>query len=114
MTVEQRVLFDGRVGEDWSRVWLQPYETGIGLLTHDGGPGVERHFGTDDIETWLVIDGAEIPALAAALRAEQPEADASAVVIDLLAARYGGDSAASSRLRAWLDEHGIAYRFTLV
>ena len=79
--LDEFVLYDGREGSERVRVWLQPYSDGIALMSHDIGPGVERNFGKEDIETFLVVGGAHLPALIRALQASLPvnEADKGCV-----------------------------------
>ena len=110
----ERVLFDGREGSQRVRVWLEYSAGGIRLCSHGIGPGLETFFGKDEIETYLEVDAVHVPNLVAALRAEWTDADAPLDAIELLAAKYGGDSAATSGLRTLLDAHGIPYRFTIV
>ena len=114
MIETERVLFEGRIGTQWVRVWLEPWASDIRLLSHEIGPGLERFFGRDEIETFLEVEAVHVPNLVAALRAERSDADPPLVAIELLAARYRGDSTASSSLRTWLTAHGIPYRFTIV
>lgn len=96
------------------RVWLQPYGDGIGLLSHDIGPDLERFYGSDEIETFLVIERQHLDALTTALRAERTDADAPTDAISLLADEYAGSSTATSDLRTWLTQHAIPSRFSLV
>ena len=105
---DEIVLFGGRLGTQSVRVWLECRGGGIGLLSHDIGPGLEHAFGKDEIETFLEIDAAELGSLTAAL------GDASGDPMKLLAARYQGDSAATSHLRQLLSEHGIPHRFNVI
>ena len=86
----------------------------LALASHDIGPGLERFFGKDEIETYLEVDAVHLPNLTAALRAERTDPDAPIDAIELLAARYRGDSTATTGLRTWLTAHGIPYRFTIV
>jgi hypothetical protein len=102
------VLFSGTLGTQSVRVWLEDRGGGIALLSHDIGPGLERAFGTDEIETFLEVDATDVPSLAVAL------GHAGADPIPLLAARYRGDSMATSHLRQLLTEHGIPHRFFVV
>ncbi|MBA2264740.1 MAG: hypothetical protein H0W98_08875 [Chloroflexi bacterium] len=106
-------LFDGRAGEDSAQVWLEPDGAGVTLRTQEWGPGVERNFGWDTIETWLRIDGPALFTLAFALVADHPELDPTASPMEILAAAYRGDSAASAHLRMRLDELGLAREFTM-
>lgn len=110
----ERLLFDGRLGTQRVRVWLEPWAGGIRLLSHDIGPALERVFGTDEIETFLEVDALHMPNLVAALRAERTDADAPMDAIELLTAKFAGDSTATTGLRIWLTAHGIPYRFTIV
>ncbi len=108
------MLFDGRLGRQRVRVWLERRAGGFALLSHDIGPGLDMPSGTDDLETFLEVDAVHVPNLTAALRAEWTDATAPMDPIELLAASYRGDSTATSGLRAWLTAHGIPYRFTIV
>ena len=110
----ERVLFEGRLGTERVRVWLQASGAGIELLSHDIGPGLEQFFGRDEIETYLRIDAAHEPFLTDALAAERTDPGAPTTALDLLADKYRGDAAATTHLKAWLDEHEVPYRFTLV
>ena len=110
----ERVLFEGRLRSQWVRVWLEYRAGSILLASHDIGPGLEHAFGKDEIETFLEVDAAHLPNLTAALRAERTDPNAPMDAIELLVARYGGDSAATSGLRTWLTARGIPYRFTIV
>ena len=114
MIETERVLFEGRLGTEWVRVWLEYRAGSIVLASHDIGPELEPVFGKDEIETYLEVDAAHLPNLTAALRAEQTDPDASMDAIELLAARYRGDLAATTGLRTSLTAHGIPYRFTIV
>lgn len=109
-----RVLFAGSLRTQSLTVWLQPYGSGIGLLSHELGPELEPFFGTDELETFLVIEEPQLPALVAALRAERTDADPPENATALLADRYAGDSMATTHLRAWLTERGIAHTFAIV
>ena len=102
------VLFDGRLGTQSVRVWLESRGGGIALLSHDIGPGLEHAFGTDDLETFLEIDATELRSLAAAL------SDATGDPMQLLAERYQGDSAATSHLRQLMSQHGIPHQFSVI
>jgi len=102
---EEIVLFGGQLGTQSVRVWLERRAGGIALLSHDMGSGLEAAFGTDEIETFLEVDAADLPALAVAL------GHAGADPLPLLAARHRGDSMATSHLRELLSEHGIPHRF---
>jgi hypothetical protein len=106
----ETVLFQGPIGTQRVRVWLEPTETGISLQSHDIGPALERIFGDTEIETYLNIDGEQLPRLASALKTDATPA----AVIEALAIRYRDHSAATTELRGWLDELGIPYRFNIV
>ena len=67
MIETQWTLFNGRAGEDAAQVWLEAAGQGAVMRTQSWGPGVERHFGFDTIETWLRIDGPSLATLAHAL-----------------------------------------------
>jgi hypothetical protein len=109
----ERVLFEGRLGTQWLRVWLEYRASMVVLAGHDIGPGLEPFFGKDEIETYLEIDAVHLANLTAALRAERTDPDGPLDGIELLAARYRGDPAATTGLRTWLTAHGIPYRFTI-
>lgn len=106
-------LFNGRAGDDTALVWLEPSEAGAVIRSHSWGPGVERHFGSDAIETWLRLDGSALSTLAHALVMDRPELDPTMSAIETLAAAYRGDSAATSQARRRLDELSLPYEFTL-
>ena len=109
MATEEIVLFEDRIDTQRVRVWLERTAAGgIMLLSHDIGPKLERVFGDDEIETYLEIDAADLPALAAAL------GDATADPMTLLAARYRDDTMATTHLRELLAEHDIPHRFNMV
>ncbi len=109
MTTEEIVLFAERIDTQRVCVWLERTPAGgIALLSHDIGPRLEHAFGTDEIETFLEIDAARLPALAAAL------GEATADPMTLLATRYRGDSMATTHLRELLAEHDIPHRFSVV
>ena len=76
--------------------------------------GLEHAFGKDEIETYLEVDAVHLPNLTAALRAERTGPDAPMNAIELLAARYRGDSTATTGLRTFLTARGIPFRFTIV
>ena len=110
----ERVLFDGRIGTQVVRVWLEYRGGSIVLASHDIGPGLELAFGKDEIETYLEVDAVHLPNLTAALRAEWTDPDAPMDAIQLLAARYHGDLTATTGLRTLLTARGIPHRFTIV
>ena len=99
------VLFDGALGSQHVRVWLERRGGGIALLSHDIGPALERGLGTDDLETFLEIRAAHVDTLCSLL------GDPAGDPIQLLADRYRGDSATTSHLRELLAEHAIPHRF---
>ena len=108
------VLFSERLGTQRIRVWLERRGAGIGLLSHDMGPGLEQAFGSDEIETFLVIEVRERGRLTAALVAERIDPDPPTVAIALLADKYAGKSTATTDLRTWLTERGIPHEFSVV
>ena len=102
-------LFRGELGTQRVHVWLErKADGGISLCSQDIGPGLERFFGEAELETFLEIDVAHLPVLAAALG--DPDADP----MNLLAARYQGDSMATTHLRELLAEHDIPHRFSVI
>ena len=112
-------LFDGRLDKERVVVWLEPSGNGgILLASHDIGPGVEQAFVTDDLETFLTIAPTQVGRVRQALSVELGEAETAGTdadaALNLLARRYAGDSAATSHLRLWLDEHLIPYEFQMV
>ncbi len=108
MVIGEVVLFDGSLGSQHVRVWLERRGGGIVLLSHDIGSALERSFGTDEMETFLEIDAAHVQALCSVL------GDPGGDPIQQLADRYRGDSATTSHLRELLAEHAIPHRFTIV
>jgi hypothetical protein len=98
-------LFDGRLGTQSVRVWIERRGRGIAVLSHDIGPGLDPVFGTDDIETFLEISGDHLDQVATAL------GDPTGDPMKILIARFTGDSAATTRLRQLLDDAGVPYRF---
>ena len=106
-------LFDGLAGGDHAKVWLAPSESGVTILTHSWGHGVERWYGSDTLETWLTIDSTALAVVCYALVADHPEVDATGPPIELLAAIYRGDSAATTHLRQRLDALGLEYEFMM-
>lgn len=109
MTTEEIVLFGGQLDTQSVLVWLERRPGGgIGLLSHDMGSGLESPFGSSEIETFLEIDPEQLAALATAL------GDATADPMTLVAARYDGDSMATTHLRELLAEHDIPHRFSVV
>jgi hypothetical protein len=107
-------LFDGPAGEDRTDVWIEADGAGAVMRSHSWGPGIECHFGSSAVETWLIVDARALETFAHALVMDRPEIDPTAPPIDVLADAYRGDSAATSRARRRLDELGIAYAFTVV
>ena len=78
-----RILFDGRLGTQRVRVWLEPHLGGVRMLSHDIGSGLERAFGKDEIETFLEVEAVHMQNLVAALRAEWADDDAPMDAIPL-------------------------------
>ena len=106
-------LFEGRAGEDSALVWVEPDGRGAVVRSQSWGAGVERWFGSDGFETALHIGASELEVLAAALVAELPEVDGTAPAIEVLAAAYRGDSAATTHVRERLDALGLPATFTM-
>ncbi len=110
-------VFRGQAGTERVVVELRGSASGgIVLESQSIGPLAARTFGEDEVETFLTIGPGELRRLIGLLRDEATPALALtgndvADAIALLAARYAGDSAATSHLRAWLDANGIAYEF---
>lgn len=108
---EEIVLFAGEIGTQRVRVWLQPAEDGGFMVnSHDIGPGLERFFGDTEIETYLTVRAEQLPQVAQVLACRPTLEEILAALVD----RYLGDSAATTHLRAVLDEHGVPYEFNLV
>jgi hypothetical protein len=107
------LLFGGRAGEDTAQVWLEPKGTGAVIRSQSWGPGVERHFGFDTIETSLTLDDIALATLAHALVMDRPDIDPTMPPIETLASAYRGDSAATSHARLRLDELSLPCEFTL-
>ena len=110
----ERVLFEGRLGTQWVRVWLEYRAGSIVLASHDIGPALEPVFGKDEIETYLEVEAVHLANLTAALYVDRTDRNASMNAIDLLAARYRGPPTATTALRTWLTARGIPYQFTIV
>ncbi len=106
-------LFHGPESGDDAHIWLEPAGSGVTLHTHEWGPGVEHWFGSDALETWLTIGATALAVLSCSLVADHPEVDATGSPIELLAAIYRGDSAASAHIRQRLDALGLDYEFTM-
>ncbi len=117
---DEVLVFEGREGGDWVRVWLEPDADGIAMKTHEIGSGIERNFGKEDLETILVVEFRYLPTLVEALQAGHqaekvgPDTSVQASALHLLASRYAGNSAATSFLRIWLEELQIPSRFTVI
>jgi hypothetical protein len=105
---DDKVLFDGQLGGQRVRVWIERRGGGLAMLSYDVGPGLGAFFGKDELETFLEIDSADVPALMAALGV------GTGNPAHPLADRYRGDSAATTHLRDLLTEHGISHRFTVI
>lgn len=107
-------LFYGRAGADTAQVWLEPTSGGgVVLRTQEWGPGVERAFGFDTVETRLSIGPQALFTLAFALVMDRPELDATGPPLETLADAYRGDDAASAHARRRLEELGLPYEFSL-
>ena len=106
-------LFDGRAGDDTALVWLEAIGGGAVIGSQSWGPGVEANFGFDTIETVLRLEGAALSTLAHALVMDRAELDPSLPPIEVLAAAYRGDSAATSHARRRLEELSLTYEFQL-
>ena len=106
-------LFSGSVGEDRALVDLVPAGEGVTLRTQEWGPGVERGFGFDTIETTTSIGAHALRVLAFALVGDRPDLDPTLEPIELVAAAFRGDSAASAHVRRRLDELDLPYELTL-
>ena len=81
-----------------------PAGDGAVLRTHQWGPGVELGFGFDTIETTTSIGAHALRVLAFALVGDRPDLDPTLEPIELVAAAFRGDSAASAHVRCRLDE----------
>ena len=84
--------------------------------TQDIGAELVRIFGDSDYEWWVRVRAADKPELLERLRDSKPPAasagDNDALLLSLLARKFGGRPTAPSDLRKWLDEQGIAYEFS--
>jgi hypothetical protein len=114
------VLFEAKLGTQQVRVWIEADEAGLKLMSHDVGPALQASFGKSELAVFLEVDAEQLPAVRAALLAERTDPAGPAApggeddVPQLLLEKYRGDSTATGAFRAWLDGHGIPYRFTLV
>ena len=112
------VLFDAQLGTQHVRVWIESDDAGLKLMSHDTGPGLMASFGKTEVAVFLEVDAEQLPAIRSALLAERTDPAAPAPagddVAQLLLEKYRGDSTATGAFRAWLDGHGIPYRFLLV
>lgn len=111
------VLFDAQLGTQHVRVWIETDDAGLKLMSHDTGPGLMASFGKSELAVFLEVDAAQLPAVRAALLAERTDPAATTGhddVPQLLLGKYRGDATATGAFRAWLDGHGIPYRFMLV
>ena len=106
-------LFSGSAGEDRAWVELVPAGDGAILRTEEWGPGVERWFGFDTIETTTSIGAHALRVLAFALVGDRPDLDPTLEPIELLAAAFRGDAAASAHVRRRLDELELPYEFSM-
>ena len=119
MVSEDVVLFEAKLGTQQVRVWIEAGEAGLKLMSHDIGPALLASFGKSELAVFLEVDAEQLPTIRAALLAERTDPAAPAPtgeddVPQLLLEKYRGDSTATGAFRAWLDGHGIPYRFTLV
>lgn len=94
-------------------VWLEEADSGVALRTHEWGAGVERTFGSDTVETSVAIGAPALFTLACALVMDDLELDPTAPALDVLAAAYSGNAAASAEVRRRLEALGLAYEFTM-
>jgi hypothetical protein len=109
------VIFEAKLGTQQVRVWIEADDAGLKLMSHDIGPGLQASFGKSELAVFLEVDAEQLPAIRAALLAERTDSAApDADVPQLLLEKYRGDSTATGAFRAWLDGHGIPYRFMLV
>jgi hypothetical protein len=109
------VLFEAKLGTQQVRVWIESDSSGIKIVSHDIGPALESTFGKSEVAAFLEVDAADVPAVRIALQQERMSDQTwTDDEIQLLLEKYRGDSTATGSFRAWLDEHGIAYRFTVM
>ena len=113
MSSSEITVFDGRVGGDIAKVWLEVHGGGLMLRTQEWGTGIERNFGFDAIETWLAISEAASTKLAAAVRDEVKGAGQTLSPAEVIASWLAGDSAATAHLRSRLDALGLEYEFRM-
>ena len=106
-------LFGGSAEEDRALVDLVPAGDGAVLRTHQWGSGVELGDGFDTIETTTSIGAHALRVLAFALVGDRPDLDPTLEPIELVAAAFRGDSAASANVRRRLDELELPYEFTM-
>ena len=89
-------LYD--VTADNTRMWLDAYVDQSGDLVlggYDCGDIPKRFFGDAEYEYWLRI----------------PAASKDALLLQLLAEKYGGDQQTSDRFREWLAARDIPFSF---
>ena len=109
------VLLDAQLGTQHVRVWIEADDSSIRIVSHEVGPGLLRTVGKGELAAFLEVDADQVSAIYAALVAERADPSApQAELGQLLLEKYRGDSTATGNFRAWLDGHGIPYRFTLV
>jgi hypothetical protein len=113
-------LFDGTLERQRLWVWVEAWGAGsVRVCTHEIGPALEQSFGKGEIETYLTIDADDLERMVQLLAAEGETqiglfaSNVDAAII-LLGGRYAGESAATSYLRTWLEEHEIRYEFAVV
>lgn len=111
---DEVVLFDAKLGTQHVRVWIEADGSGLRIMSHDIGPALVPSFGKGELAVFLEVDAAQLPAVRAALLAERTDPAAPEDEVQLLLEKYRGDSTATGAFRAWLDGHGIPYRFTLI
>lgn len=109
------VLFDAKQGTQQVRVWIEVDDSGIKIVSHDVGPALVKTFGKADVAAFLEVAAADVPAVRVALQGERmSDQQFTDDEVQLLLEKYRGDSTATGTFRAWLDGHGIPYRFTVV
>ena len=107
---KETVLFDSGLGTQSVHVWLEWRGGDMLLCSQDIGPALVPHFGEDEIETFLTVKAAQLSQLARALGCRPTRGSIGAALVD----RYEGDSAATSHLRALLEEHAIRHEFSVI
>lgn len=113
VSISEIKLFDGRVGEDHAQVWLQVHGGRLTLRTQEWGTGIERNFGFETIETWLIIGESALTELAGEVWDEVKGAAEAMSPGEVIKLWLAGDSAASVHLRMRLDALGLQYEFRM-